>query len=47
MCVRTGGHCAYPLHKALNIGGTTRISTYVYNDLEDLEKTFQVLEGLD
>ena len=47
ICVRTGGHCAYPLHKALNIGGTTRISTYVYNDLEDLEKTFEVLEELD
>ena len=43
IAVRCGGHCAYPLHKQLGLGGTCRMSTYLYNDQADLEKFFDVL----
>ena len=43
IAVRCGWHCAYPLHKQLGLGGTCRMSTYVYNDKDDVEKFFEVL----
>jgi cysteine desulfurase/selenocysteine lyase len=46
ICVRAGGHCAYPLHKFLDVGGSARMSTYVYNDESDLQKFFEVLDKL-
>lgn len=46
IAVRCGGHCAYPLHKHLNLWGTCRMSTYLYNDQADIEKFFQVLEKI-
>ncbi len=46
IAVRCGGHCAYPLHKQLGLGGTCRMSTYVYNDEGDLEEFFDVLERI-
>jgi len=47
ICVRVGGHCAYPLHKFLQVWGTIRLSTYVYNDLSDGEKFFEVLDKME
>jgi len=44
ICIRAGGHCAYPLHKFLNAGGSSRMSSYLYNDEEDLRKFFEVLD---
>ena len=46
ICVRTGWHCAYPLHKSLNVGWSARISTYLYNTQEDIEKFFEVLDEI-
>ncbi len=46
MCVRCGGHCTHPLFHSQNQHGSCRISTYIYNDIADLEKTFDVLEKL-
>ncbi len=46
IAIRCGGHCAYPLHKALQVGGTCRASFYLYNDEEDIEKFIEVLKGL-
>jgi cysteine desulfurase/selenocysteine lyase len=46
IAVRCGGHCAYPLHKQLGLGGTCRMSTYLYNDQADIEKFFEVLEKI-
>ncbi|AHB41363.1 putative cysteine desulfurase [candidate division SR1 bacterium RAAC1_SR1_1] len=46
IAVRCGGHCAYPLHKQLGLGGTCRMSTYIYNDEEDVEKFFEVLSKI-
>ncbi|MDR0369802.1 MAG: aminotransferase class V-fold PLP-dependent enzyme [Candidatus Peribacteria bacterium] len=46
VCVRVGGHCAYPLHKFLNVGGSVRMSLYVYNDEEDVRRFFEVLDSI-
>jgi cysteine desulfurase/selenocysteine lyase len=46
ICIRAGGHCAYPLHKFLQIGGSSRMSNYVYNDQQDIEKFFEVLDTM-
>lgn len=46
ICIRCWWHCAYPLHKSLNIWWTCRMSTYIYNDKEDLDKFFNVLSEL-
>jgi len=44
VCVRSGFHCAQPLHEALNIRGTVRASVYIYNDEDDVEKFLSHLE---
>ena len=46
ICIRCGGHCAYPLHKHYHLGGTCRMSAYLNNDISDLEKFFERLEAL-
>lgn len=46
IAVRCGWHCAYPLHKQLWLGWTCRMSTYLYNDEEDIEKFFEVLVNI-
>ncbi|GHV24738.1 hypothetical protein FACS1894176_01710 [Bacteroidia bacterium] len=46
ICIRAGGHCAYPLHKLLNAGGSSRMSSYVYNDEEDIRRFFEVLDTM-
>lgn len=38
ICVRAGLQCAAPLHEALDLSATTRISLSVYNTEEDIEK---------
>jgi selenocysteine lyase/cysteine desulfurase len=47
ICVRCGGHCTHPLFRSLQQNGSCRISTYIYNDIEDLEKTFDVIEKIE
>ncbi len=46
ICIRCGGHCAYPLHKFLNKNWTCRMSLYIYNDKEDIDKFFDILESI-
>ena len=36
--VRTGHHCAQPLHRRLGVAATTRASASVYTDLDDVER---------
>ncbi len=38
LAIRTGHHCAMPLHDRLQIGATARASFYVYNSKEDVNK---------
>ena len=44
ICVRAGEHCASPLHRALNLSATTRISFSIYNDKSDIDKLINKLE---
>lgn len=37
IAVRSGFHCAMPLHQHLNIGPTCRASWYIYNDKTDID----------
>jgi len=38
ICIRSGHHCAMPLHKRLNIAASARASFYIYNSKEDVDK---------
>lgn len=38
ICIRSGHHCAMPLHIRLKIPASSRASFYVYNTKEDVEK---------
>lgn len=37
ICIRTGNHCAQPLHRYLNLNSTCRISFGIYNDKKDID----------
>ncbi|MDR1008945.1 MAG: aminotransferase class V-fold PLP-dependent enzyme [Rickettsiales bacterium] len=44
ICVRAGFHCAEPLHKALGLPGSLRVSLGVYNDSDDIDKFIEALK---
>jgi len=46
IAVRAGGHCAYPLAQYLEIPGTVRASSYVYNTVAEIERFLQVLDEI-
>ena len=43
VCIRSGHHCAMPLHRKLNIPASCRASFYIYNSLRDIDK---LVEGI-
>lgn len=44
VCVRSGHHCAEPLHTVLGIGWSLRMSLYIYNTKWDIDRFFDVLK---
>lgn len=44
IAVRSGFHCAMPLHKKLALSASTRASFYIYNTKEEIDK---LVEGLE
>lgn len=44
VCIRSGNHCAMPLHISLGIAATARASFYVYTTHEDID---MLVEGLE
>lgn len=44
--VRSGFHCAQPLHEALRIKPTVRASYYLYNTLEEIESLSMALDQI-
>ncbi len=44
ICVRSGHHCAMPLHDLLGIAASTRASFYVYNTKDDVDALVRVLK---
>jgi len=43
IAIRAGHHCAMPLHTSLDVVATARVSFYLYNSREDIDK---LIEGL-
>ena len=43
ICIRSGHHCAQPLHRYLNLDSTCRASFYIYNTKEDIDR---LIDGL-
>ncbi len=47
ICIRGGGHCAYPLSKQLWLhNGSIRLSLYIYNTAEDIDLFFDSLKAI-
>ncbi|MGC8932185.1 MAG: aminotransferase class V-fold PLP-dependent enzyme [Candidatus Methanodesulfokora sp.] len=47
ICVRSGHHCALPLHKyVLGVNGTVRASFYLYNTMEEVETLINTLNDI-
>lgn len=46
ICIRTWWHCAYPLHKSINVWWSARVSAYLYNTEDDINKFFEVLDEI-
>ncbi len=46
VCIRTGTHCAQPLHRRLGIEQSCRISLGIYNTAEDIDLAMEVLPDL-
>lgn len=45
--VRSGYHCAEPLHHRLGIKGSARASFYIYNTKEEIDRFVEVLKGIE
>lgn len=46
ICVRSGHHCAEPLHQFYGISGTVRASFYLYNNEEEVIRALDALERI-
>ncbi len=47
IAIRTGCHCAQPLHNEfMKVRGTARASFYLYNTKEEIDRFVEVLEGI-
>jgi len=46
ICVRAGGHCAYPLAARLGVDGTVRASPYIYNTASEVERFLGVVKDI-
>lgn len=46
VAIRSGNHCAQPLHNFLKIPATCRASVYLYNTKEDIDRLADSLKGV-
>jgi len=46
ICVRAGGHCAYPLAARLGVEGTVRASPYIYNTIDEVERFLELVKDI-
>lgn len=47
VCVRSGHHCAMPLHEILGIEATTRVSLGIYNNKDDIDNLIKGLKEVE
>jgi cysteine desulfurase / selenocysteine lyase len=46
ICIRSGNHCAMPLHTSLGLSATARASFYVYTTREDIDALVEALANV-
>jgi cysteine desulfurase/selenocysteine lyase len=46
ICVRAGGHCAYPLARRLGVEGTVRASPYIYNTVDEVQRFLELVKDI-
>ncbi len=46
ICIRSGMHCAHPFLAKIWLAHTCRMSLYIYNTREDIDKFFEVLDEM-
>lgn len=46
IAVRTGHHCAQPLHRKFNLSGTVRTSLTIYNTIEEIDYLIECLKKI-
>jgi cysteine desulfurase/selenocysteine lyase len=46
IAVRSGHHCAQPLHRRLGLTATSRASTYVYTTDQDVDRFVQAVSEI-
>ncbi|MEM2637706.1 MAG: aminotransferase class V-fold PLP-dependent enzyme, partial [Candidatus Korarchaeota archaeon] len=46
IAIRSGNHCAQPLHRNYNLDSTARASFYIYNTLQEIDKFVETLRLL-
>jgi len=46
VAVRVGHHCAWPTCRRFSVPATTRASTYIYNDTDDIDALLRGIEGV-
>ncbi len=44
ICIRSGNHCAMPLHTHMGVSATARVSFYVYTTKKDIDVLVQGLK---
>ena len=47
IAIRAGHHCAQPLHKALGVSATLRMSFYIYSTKDDIKKACAALKRIN
>lgn len=47
VAIRSGHHCAMPLHQTLGLAASSRASFYVYNTLEEIERFGEALKDAE
>ena len=45
--MRSGYHCAQPLHQVFKLESSARVSFYVYNTEEEVDRFMEILKELD
>ncbi len=46
ICIRSGMHCAHPFLNKINVSQTSRMSIYIYNTREEIDKFFEIIDNM-